>query len=706
MGKVTSVFDLVADGIKAGREKIRAFHGSPHDMPAVDMVVHKETGKSYYIETDQFGSYKNHPVIKKNPDQYEFVDHFPQGHFDSSKIGTGEGAQAYGRGLYFAEREGTGITYRDQLTPRDMEYEDWLMSNYKEAEAAQDYGRMEMYERAMQHDRPQDFRDIANDTDYDEDYRALANEIADEIDNYTKADGTKPNFGHMYEVDIDASPDELLDYDLPLKEQSPQVQKAIDDLMVLDGVESYSPDGVKVYLNTGVTGDTLGHEILQHFTGKNGREGASKTLDFAGIKGIKYADAQTRFSPKGKTHNYVVFDDKLIQIARKYGVMMPVAGAILAGTMTPEQAQAGVVTKAARESMLKFFDQAEVDNAIRQAGSRKSREALTQMPIDDFLALAREGYSPAKAAGISDVSKFDDLPFLNIRSEDGIANITGHEGRHRARRLKELGESTVPVRIKSDIRWDQQDDPTLWDYEQDYPQILFNEDGTKKSPFPFVQGDSNLMDSSALNIEDIPRKTTPTSTSKQINDDELLKSLFGGSAATAVGGGALFAPKDLQAAEYNEAPVIEEQSFGDMVNEYGQINRNLKALDDQRFARAVAEREARRGMSRRERRDNPPSEALRELAMQDMKPSLGSVAQGIVEGNAQGLDYFHPLNLGRMILNPANEGLGRFIAPSIVSTYENAVSPVAKPVLFDERDPKADEKSRSGKNFGNFFSLF
>lgn len=706
MGKVTSVFDLVADGIKAGREKIRAFHGSPHDMPAVDMVVHKETGKSYYIETDQFGSYKNHPVIKKNPDQYEFVDHFPQGHFDSSKIGTGEGAQAYGRGLYFAEREGTGITYRDQLTPRDMEYEDWLMSNYKEAEAAQDYGRMEMYERAMQHDRPQDFRDIANDTDYDEDYRALANEIADEIDNYTKADGTKPNFGHMYEVDIDASPDELLDYDLPLKEQSPQVQKAIDDLMVLDGVESYSPDGVKVYLNTGVTGDTLGHEILQHFTGKNGREGASKTLDFAGIKGIKYADAQTRFSPKGKTHNYVVFDDKLIQIARKYGVMMPVAGAILAGTMTPEQAQAGVVTKAARESMLKFFDQAEVDNAIRQAGSRKSREALTQMPIDDFLALAREGYSPAKAAGISDVSKFDDLPFLNIRSEDGIANITGHEGRHRARRLKELGESTVPVRIKSDIRWDQQDDPTLWDYEQDYPQILFNEDGTKKSPFPFVQGDSNLMDSSALNIEDIPRKTTPTSTSKQINDDELLKSLFGGSAATAVGGGALFAPKDLQAAEYNEAPVIEEQSFGDMVNEYGQINRNLKALDDQRFARAVAEREARRGMSRRERRDNPPSEALRNLTMQEMKPSLGSIAQGVVEGNAQGLDYFHPLNIGKMILNPANEGLGRFIAPSIVNTSENAVSPVAKPVLFDERDPQAEEKSRSGKNFGNFFSLF
>ena len=39
----------------------------------------------------------------------------------------------------------------------------------------------------------------------------------------------------------------------------------------------------------------------------------SEALKDAGIKGVKYADAQTRFSPKGKTHNYVIFDDKLIQ---------------------------------------------------------------------------------------------------------------------------------------------------------------------------------------------------------------------------------------------------------------------------------------------------------------------------------------------------------------------------------------------------------
>ena len=36
--------------------------------------------------------------------------------FDMSKIGTGEGAQAYGHGLYFAEAEPVAMEYRDKLT--------------------------------------------------------------------------------------------------------------------------------------------------------------------------------------------------------------------------------------------------------------------------------------------------------------------------------------------------------------------------------------------------------------------------------------------------------------------------------------------------------------------------------------------------------------------------------------------------------------
>jgi len=272
------------------REKLRAFHGSPYSFDR----------------------------------------------FSTDQIGTGEGAQAYGRGLYFAEREGTAESYRDSLTPRDFEYEDYLVAENRKAMENEDYLRAEMLERAMMHDTPADFRDLANNTDYDEDFRQAAADMADEIDGFRKEDGSPVNFGSMYEVEIDASPEELLDYDLPLKEQSPQVQKAIDDLMVLNGVESYSPEGTKVYLNTGVTGDSRGHEILQHFTGIQGREGAPEALKFAGIKGVKYADAQTRFSKGPKTSNFVIFDDNLITIMRQYGVPLAVAAQMVA----PEEAQA------------------------------------------------------------------------------------------------------------------------------------------------------------------------------------------------------------------------------------------------------------------------------------------------------------------------------------------------------------------------------
>jgi hypothetical protein len=38
--------------------------------------------------------------------------------FDTSKIGTGEGAQAYGHGLYFAGNEGVATQYRNKLAER------------------------------------------------------------------------------------------------------------------------------------------------------------------------------------------------------------------------------------------------------------------------------------------------------------------------------------------------------------------------------------------------------------------------------------------------------------------------------------------------------------------------------------------------------------------------------------------------------------
>jgi hypothetical protein len=58
-----------------------------------------------------------------SPHRFAATAKNPLGEFDPTKIGTGEGAQAYGHGLYFAENEGVAKGYRDNLTvdPRDQE---------------------------------------------------------------------------------------------------------------------------------------------------------------------------------------------------------------------------------------------------------------------------------------------------------------------------------------------------------------------------------------------------------------------------------------------------------------------------------------------------------------------------------------------------------------------------------------------------------
>jgi hypothetical protein len=68
------------------------------------------------------GSFRN--LAKKGPPISEMTAYHGSPHkfdkFDSTKIGTGEGAQAYGHGLYFAEDPKVAGSYARTLSNRDM----------------------------------------------------------------------------------------------------------------------------------------------------------------------------------------------------------------------------------------------------------------------------------------------------------------------------------------------------------------------------------------------------------------------------------------------------------------------------------------------------------------------------------------------------------------------------------------------------------
>ena len=82
--------------------------------------------------------------------------------------------------------------------------------------------------------------------------------------------------GRMYEVNINAHPDEFLDYDNPLSEQSSHVKSTLSGL----GIE-----------------DTGGQSLINYLAEKfGGSSRASKSLRDAGIPGIKYLDQGSRGS--------------------------------------------------------------------------------------------------------------------------------------------------------------------------------------------------------------------------------------------------------------------------------------------------------------------------------------------------------------------------------------------------------------------------
>jgi hypothetical protein len=141
--------------------------------------------------------------------------------------------------------------------------------------------------------------------------------------------------GRMYEVNIDADPDELIDWDELIDEQP---KKVMDKLQSADWWP-YAEEGI--YDIAGARGENPTGADLVRWLEQDGQEYAAEALEDLGVKGIKYADAFTRHKPKDKrSNNYVIFDPRIIEISKKYGISIPLASAVIAGTVTPEEAQA------------------------------------------------------------------------------------------------------------------------------------------------------------------------------------------------------------------------------------------------------------------------------------------------------------------------------------------------------------------------------
>lgn len=242
-------------------------------------------------------------VYHGTPHRFPATEANPLGEFDASKIGTGEGAQAYGHGTYLAEKPEIAKQYADNVKD--------------EASIKKIYEQMNSLAREMAKISI-GYRKYTEPRGYD-----LAKQY-DELDDQRSAILKKP--GEMYKVDLpDDQIAKMLDWDKPLSEQSKKIQDAVKPL--LDRVSAL-PDsalavGERKYLNNpgSLKGGDVYNMFKRYFGGDRiSGEEASKILKEAGVPGIRYLDAGSRGTGKG-TRNFVVFpgEEKKLKILERNG---------------------------------------------------------------------------------------------------------------------------------------------------------------------------------------------------------------------------------------------------------------------------------------------------------------------------------------------------------------------------------------------------
>jgi hypothetical protein len=232
--------------------------------------------------------------------------------FDMSKIGTGEGAQAYGHGLYLAQSPTVAKTYQGKVS-------------------AMQGGKPIVDGRPINWDNPAETAafELAR---HNGDREAAASFYESTFKKSTVpsllrsgVDLPKVEFpGNLYKVDLpDEAIGKMLDWDKPLSQQPETVRNLVNSVQripndewasVVKAAENGADNkwGLSVSALSAIRrGDVKTGADLVNVVG-NG-PAASAALRAHGITGIKYLDQGSRSGGKG-TSNYVVFDDQIPKI--------------------------------------------------------------------------------------------------------------------------------------------------------------------------------------------------------------------------------------------------------------------------------------------------------------------------------------------------------------------------------------------------------
>jgi len=241
-------------------------------------------------------------VYHGTPHRFPAEEGAPFGRFNAEKIGTGEGAQAYGHGHYTAEVPEVAKDYQytlSRIEPEKVTYGGKSVdSMYNSALAEQDRAhrlkdrsaidkanaKVAFWENVMVRRHPEDVIRTANsEEDGWPEFASYANSL-----DLGKFKGVA-DVGSLYKIDLpDESIDKMLDWDKPLSEQPEAVRKAIADAQSIGMFKNIDDRATGAQIYNASIGESGG--------GQRGEE-ASRMLREMGIPGIKYLDQVSRNKP-------------------------------------------------------------------------------------------------------------------------------------------------------------------------------------------------------------------------------------------------------------------------------------------------------------------------------------------------------------------------------------------------------------------------
>lgn len=256
--------------------------------------------------------------------------------FDPKFIGQGEGAQAYGQGLYLAENPGIARGYRKDVTGSKInaKIKDLM---YEHDDADEVYGAF-MRDKDIPLNQKKFIAALRKDDwlGYENPAAAVREAYGKNINNYDPSPALmrqRKQMGHLYTVDVpDPQRAKFLDWDVPMVNQPETWDKIVkgsndpDKVVLRQALDKFNErqtGNPRQLGGAAIVNALIDQAPTRSAEGVMGRQ-MSKALRESDIPGTKFLDYGARRG-RGTTQNMVIYpgSEDMLTITERNGVQMP-----------------------------------------------------------------------------------------------------------------------------------------------------------------------------------------------------------------------------------------------------------------------------------------------------------------------------------------------------------------------------------------------